>query len=535
MQLARYTPTEVICLAYWSAVLEQHTSTDLTKSQFQQSQRLKKIREFLEEAVKVVPLESILNTIAFAEDNTAIKCAEALIKSKVTIPPSVEALNGMQLGAVRLRTGLHGLGIIGVRDQSLKIISQTSRAQVNDLRVLSVSASSSNEIKFTMSSTPFVQNRQFVYPVITATTNFQVASPNIVRNDKLADKLSAYLERMLQSKAIIADYLCNMNIECIYPMKSTNTRHSLYGTTLQSPLDVLHSARVQIAQCLEELQDDLDASPEDDKPSNEKMLDVLKDINDNSLKVCAALLGSFMEQKVHIPLIKSEMDTANILAQKTSPVAMGAWVLFSLGYPELHAKLSSLRGHPLIVEIADYIYGVLSNNLKPSTKTSGYDAKLQFLLQGITGIASCSSQYISYSLERQLCSNLKFDKSISVKDLVAKWDHIFKGDALSLVAKNYRSLIARWLKWAVLIHDLREALAEYSCVGVVGLMNSGKSQLVSKLFGIQVIKWYCLKPVLPFSWCRLWWELQNVEEQLFHSSTIWMARLMALMSLTFLV
>ena len=74
-----------------------------------------------------------------------------------------------------------------------------------------------------------------------------------------------------------------------------------------------------------------------------------------------------------------------------------------------------------------------------------------------------------------------------VKELVKRWDEIFRWDALSLVAKSHRSLVARWLKWAVLIHDLRESLAKYTCVGVTGLINSGKSCLVSKLFGLQVI------------------------------------------------
>jgi len=69
---------------------------------------------------------------------------------------------------------------------------------------------------------------------------------------------------------------------------------------------------------------------------------------------------------------------------------------------------------------------------------------------------------------------------------VKQWDEIFKGDALSLVAKSHRSLVARWIKWAVLVHDLRESLAKYTCVGVTGLVNSGKSYLVSKLFGIEV-------------------------------------------------
>ena len=463
--------------------------------------------------MKVVPLESILNAIAFAEDKIAIKCAEALIESKVTVPPSLEALLAMQLGAVRTRTGLHGLEVVHFLDSALKDIGIRS-----DFGFMSFSALSSTELNLTFHSSAPLRPLFSVPGNISyadATTHpFRQSSVTIkatlsgsavkreVRNDKIADKLDALAHQMTQnstSKSMITDYLSNKSIECIYPMIKTHTRHSLYSSSLQPPLDVLHTARVQMALLLEELHDDLDLNPDDLKPSNERMLDVLKDIGDNSLKVCAALLGSFMEQKVCIPLVKSEMDTANILAKKSSPVAMGAWVLFSLGYPELHAKLSSLRGHPLMVEITDYIYGVLSNSLdvKRSTRTSQYDAKLQFLLQGVKRIVSCSSQYISYSLERQLCSNLKFDKSIPVKDLVARWDRIFKGDALSLVAKTHRSLIARWLKWAILIHDLREALAEYTCVGVSGLMNSGKSQLVSKLFGIQVyIMINCIEGIL---------------------------------------
>ena len=482
-------------------MLEQHSNIE---ANFQQSQRLKKIREFLEEAVKVVPLESILNAIAFAEDKIAIKCAEALIESKVTISPSVEALGAIQLGAVRTRTGLHGIEALHLVESTLKAMG----VGLDELITLSASSSTELELKYLSSaprsplfvsgSTSYAAAATHPFPPGQLVTPIKVAVEDLilkreVRNDKIADKLSEIADHLTQNclKFMITDYLSNKSIERIYPMIDTHTRHSLYSTSLQPPLDVLHTARMQIEILLEELHDDLDSNPDHNfKPSNERMLDVLKDINDNSLKVCAALLGSFMEQKVSIPLVQSEnpMDMENILEKRSSPVAMGVWVLFSLGYPELHAKLSSLRGHPLMVEITDYIYGVLSDSLdvKRSTQTSQYDAKLQFLLQGMKRIVSCSSRYISYSLERQLCSNLKFDKSIPVKELVANWDHIFKGDALSLVAGTHRSLIARWLKWAILIHDLREALAEYTCVGVTGLMNSGKSQLVSKLFGIQV-------------------------------------------------
>ena len=201
-----------------------------------------------------------------------------------------------------------------------------------------------------------------------------------------------------------------------------------------------------------------------------------------------------MEQQIRIPLLKSPMDTAKVLASKSARVAVGVWALFNMGHLDLQEMFSSTGNNSLIVEITDYIAGILDPNLKqPESKRtkqsdSKYAGKLQFMLQGIKKTVSCSTQYISYSLERQLCSNPKINKSISVKTLVEKWDEIFKGDALSLVAKPHRALIARWLKWAVLVHDLREALASYTCVGVIGLINSGKSQLVNTLFKVEV---YC--------------------------------------------
>lgn len=70
--------------------------------------------------------------------------------------------------------------------------------------------------------------------------------------------------------------------------------------------------------------------------------------------------------------------------------------------------------------------------------------------------------------------------------LVDRWDHIFRDNVMALVVPSHRSLIARWLKWALMIHHLREELARYTAVGVVGLVNSGKSLLVSTLFNIKV-------------------------------------------------
>ena len=118
-----------------------------------------------------------------------------------------------------------------------------------------------------------------------------------------------------------------------------------------------------------------------------------------------------------------------------------------------------------------------------------YAGKLQFMVQGLEKTVSCNSQYISYSLERQLvalCNTLNITADTPTKKLIEEWDTLFKKDVLSLVIPSHRPLVARWMRWALMIHNLREELAKYMAVGVVGLVNSGKSRLVNSLFHIQV-------------------------------------------------
>ena len=120
-----------------------------------------------------------------------------------------------------------------------------------------------------------------------------------------------------------------------------------------------------------------------------------------------------------------------------------------------------------------------------------YAGKLQFLIQGMEKTVTCSSHYISYSLERELvglCKKLKINTSSKVESVIRHWDNKFKDTALSLVPETHRPLLARWLIWALNIHRLREGLASYTTIGIIGLVNSGKSTLVQKLFKKRVNK-----------------------------------------------
>ena len=202
-----------------------------------------------------------------------------------------------------------------------------------------------------------------------------------------------------------------------------------------------------------------------------------------------------MEEQIRVPLMKTSFDTARAIEIATSTAALGVWALFSLSFGDVKAIISSIPSRSFVVEVTEYIKGIFKQDT--STADENYAGKLQFIIQGMSDhkTVSCNSHYVSYSLERrliELCAKLKIDESTPLESLVHNWDHIFKDNVMSFVVPSHPSLIARWLKWALMIHHLREELARYTAIGVVGLVNSGKPLLVSTLFDIKVFATTCM-------------------------------------------
>ena len=469
------------------------------------SQRFHEVTRFLEEAAKVVPIESIFYAVAYSDGDVALECSNAIkayFSNRKVIQPSKLMKDGSRMAALRMFTGFPAdvVDIAMQRQSTAKPLGTLFQSLLTSVSESTVSepfskphhTASTGSHCMAMAST--LQQKQTVFlppmfmPVAMDENDMPYnASPPSEVAVYLRD-FAATISSQAAKKRGGLNVVCDLNIEQVYP--TTPKRHTVHVRTLKSPVNVLKNARKKLASFVEEVASDVQTSEtQSTATSNKELVEVLKDIQENELQICAALLGGFMEQQIHIPLLKSPADTAKMLSSSTAEVAVGVWALFSLSYSDLQKMLSQTQGNELLVEIADYISGIFHpEDHQKQSKTSDrkYAGKLQFLLQGIKKTVSCSSQYISYSLEHQLCNNLRFDKSISLKSLIANWETIFRGDALSLVAKSHRPLIARWLKWAVLVHDLREALAKYTCVGVIGLVNSGKSQLVNTLFKVQV-------------------------------------------------
>ena len=444
---------------------------------------MKVVSKFLEEIVQVVPVESITHAIANGSHETAEVCLKVLLSSKLS--PSYTLHNGLDYCHPRVIDNMsltgrqkyfdfilqnHGssFGYTSVYDEQSKQTAITAHPripgtmQILPLTVgkLTIDADETNEIKF---SEELVTQFWKLYTAVT----------------------EQGLHGMPLLSEVNVDFLYHINV-------GTKDGHG----ALHSPINILKQGRKRLSHLFATSQslDPLDlAGRSETKQSNLEMLDTVNSIRKNDLATCASLLGGFMyQQEINVFLVKTHQEPWNLL-KLFAAASVGVWALFSLKYSDIQPILAQCRGEQLLVKILEYVKtvsGVQSVNA-PDEESGPYAAKVQFMVQGLQKweTVTCNRQYISYSLERQLvelCHERKIDASIPLVRLTKRWKKIFKDTTFSLVAPSHRSLIARWMKWALMIHNLREELAKYTSVGVVGLVNSGKSKLVNALFGIKV-------------------------------------------------
>ena len=200
------------------------------------------------------------------------------------------------------------------------------------------------------------------------------------------------------------------------------------------------------------------------------------------------LADAFMASQVKIPLVKSPEHTARALGK--SDTSVGVWYLIGLNFAEME-KL--IKDREVVIDVATYLgkmFGYDGNRAQEDRrKMAGYDAKVKFIAQCMSRTVGCSAHYVSYSLEcqlKELCSKCGLTSATSIDEISRRWDHFFKEKILSFVAVSHRPVIARWIKWTLSLHELREALARQTVIGIVGIMNSGKSTLMNRIFHKQV-------------------------------------------------
>ena len=433
------------------------------------------IQVFLKNVVKVVPFESIAYAIANGNHETSVKCVMFLLSESVKIPSSLLMINGLLSARHRLETGFPA-----------RLIQSAQAMSRHNMKYVDLSTSYKVMVKKLDEDTLVVHSFE-EHPSAGSTSDSEPIKVNMKKfhsyrtpcNSNLAEQIFDLQSRTHSNTAVVHDpttrqLICGMDIESVY---ETNRKHP---NSLNSPIDILVDGRKKLKKLADR------ARKCKSQVLNQEMLATVNEIRNNELDSCTSLLGGFMDQEsVGIALGKSS-DVLGLSA----PASVGVWTLFSLDYSKIKPILAQCRGEQLLVKVMDHVKGI--SGVDPDNddvEYNPYAAKLQFMAQGMTKTVTCNTRYVTYSLERQLvelCHEKKIDDTTSLSELNRKWSNFFKDNMLSLVDVGCRPLIARWIKWALMIHDLREELAKYTAVGVVGLVNSGKSKLVSTLFGIQV-------------------------------------------------
>ena len=484
-QLARCSPSQVIELAYLSALLEQHPES---RSQ-PFSHKLQVITKFLEEVVKVVPFESISYAIANCSYNNAVLCYEVMINCGIDLPKSQLMVYGLETAQHRMRFGYPGRysGLMALEaHQSIENLRsglfQFSDIDVDELHgVINFSASTVSNVFGTVipSGPPTTGLTVNVGQFTLGQTNEKMFNDLL----KLSQKLRANL---------ITEIVCGLNIELLYPVQSKTPLKE--NSQLISPLCILANGCKELSKLTRKAQQELvtssPAKVQQTRKHNQQMLKTVNNIRSKDIDLCTSLLGGFMDQQnIGISLQRPQKEPSDVVSLFAT-ASVGVWALFSLDYSHVQPLLAKCRGDQLLVKIFHYVQSITGVLPTADDSDSGpYAAKLQFIVQGMTKTVTCNTQLISYSLERQLvdlCKEKDINTAMSLTSLITGWSKLFKQTTLSLVSEMHRPLIARWLKWALMIHNLREELAKYTVIGVAGLVNSGKSKIVNTLFGIKV-------------------------------------------------
>ena len=449
--------------------------------------------------VHVVPLESIAYAIAYGKpDKIAIQCAEALMSPQLCPPLSQLMVTGYHEAFDRIQSGvspdiIHD--IIGKALQKFPGFQLYWYDIIKDSKKLTLILQTEERSPIAAASLDWEKLKEEYSEV----PSQHVAPEEVMRYMQQLQNESAAQQRAAIKQGDPINVICGLNIAQLYPVTTDPTQQV---SALKSPIDTLRSGKWKLDSLAREAQEGTStkrfSSPKTQHSKkkgtsslqNILMLKAVNEIRQGDLAICTSLLGGFMEQQeIDIPLVKSRRDRSEALSL-SGRASVGVWALSSLDYSAIQPILARCHGNQLLVKIENYVKAIFSAKLMASEANDNqYAAKLQFIVQGVKKTVTCNTQYISYSLERQLselCKVRNIDTHFPLDRLVGQWGKLFEENILSLVALSHRPLIARWLMWALMVHHLREELAKYTAVGVVGLVNSGKSRLVNTLFGIKV-------------------------------------------------
>ena len=473
-QLARLEPAHLIELAFTMALLEKQ-QTRLDGSQMGEFSPLyHHIQSFLHKIAEVVPYESILCEIAYGRHKTTVDlCASLLEEHEICFPSSL----------------LMHTCLLVTLSKSHGIVSD-SQTPLEDTAYFSWMAHKLLLDKYVMKLTKI--SAELEEKGISFRDILTVLKAVFVELGSV-DSLTSIMEQKESSLVYLTKLLekCGLENTEDIPAVSRTSAVDLYQS-LKSPVTVLNEGRKKLSQ--------MNTTSENDPEENKKMISKLENARGEQFDCCIGVLCGFMYQHYRIPFTEENPVTVF----KSFRLFIGPiWTAMK----NTISKEMKKEGKD---DDFDFEEVFKSNRIISTAKKCKkmvakgtqiaecmYDGKLRFLVSNIdkaavATIAPSSSDYIVYSLEQklmELCSARGMTTKTPIDTIVKSWVKYFNGCPLLDVAQSHRSLIVRWMKWSLMVTELRLTLEKYTTISVSGLVNSGKSQLMRNLFGLDV-SWF---------------------------------------------
>ena len=461
-QLAKLEPEVILEFAFTMSLLETCPNRlNCSGSQPGESSFFKFFEKYLRDIASVVPYESILCTVAQCNNKQVVeRCMRTVKELKAEFPFSLMMYTSLFVHTFKIQH----------REQKWT----STGPNFFDQQPFEVCA------YFTWSKAKYTAKGIPSKAAVESFSKEVFADPYIFRSQDPHSEELLYLRKMVQdslkqvnslseveaiSSKSAAD-LYNMNYYNTGP-SSTSEKESV---SLQSPIEVLKDGR-------ETLHRNIDKSALISEPhSNEEAMKIIKQIRKIHIDFCIRVLCGFVYQHVQVPFTEANpMTYWKHLRYKIAP------------YSDI------LKDDSIFwVSLLNRCQRAIAKGSQVAERT--YNSKLKFLVSNIVPeseahTAITSTEYSVYMLEKKLekvCSEREIKKETSIDQMIHEWQTFFKGCPLENVADSHRSLVSRWIKWSLMVQELRLMLENHITIAITGLVNSGKTQLIRSLFAFDV-------------------------------------------------
>ena len=487
-QVANLSIAEVIELSFLGALLERYPhSTSLSTPHT--SKRFKMIQDFFKSINHVVPIESAFCCIAStSSDRNASHLCRTLKRADIRPPLSQSFFINAALAITKLR----GEAVQFDQTTTLEDLFHVFVAAAKKRAAFSFLwfKASPHESKY-----------------------LKWFGPDVASNSGENCDIVKYLQETVEDAIndchgripVISGFSVKSLFETTEKLsKRENVTVAARLPAIKSPRCLLKEGRSELLELQTNTRETLKTRPSSAKDTemsstkahNARLLDYVNRLRNEELHMCIQIITAFMEEYIRIPV--SDFN-----------LTVSYWQLLKLGLGIFRRKVSknvttqyvSVSRH--IRSIADETgHTVAAYETRKETErdiaNSKYAGKLQFLLSSSLRHDEpllVDDKFLIYSLESHLYwrfahstlpEHQRIDASTSLEKIEENWETLFKDVGLSTIVPSHRRLIARWLKFSLMMHKLRTELSCHTSVGVVGLVNSGKSTLVKELFQIMV-------------------------------------------------